>query len=197
MENKKVIHNLLDLKKINEQDYICIDLDGTIIATVFTNDEPNENMMFYKKSTTDNRYSVLRPGVRELLGKLKSRNEKIVLLTDASANRAVTITNQFKIYDIFDFIISRECLNEIEKNTKFARRQKSSNIINYKCLVDDYSEAIESNSNCIGVASYNAIYEKSLLKVRSFSEEYKEYQEAIWEEKKYVLSWYDKIKDYL
>ena len=51
---------------------VFFDLDATVIGTVFTNAEPKPCMRFYKKSVTDNRYSVLRPGIPELLAVIRA-----------------------------------------------------------------------------------------------------------------------------
>lgn len=193
---EKIIKDLNGLHLINKQNYICIDLDATLIATVFTNDHPNKYMKFYKRSFKDNRYTVLRPGVVNFLNKLNDKNIKIGLLTDASSKRAVFIAKQFNILSKFNYIIARECLYEIEKNSGFSRRQKPSDIINYKCLIDDYDECKEINGKkCIKVDSFLAIYNNLELQVKGCRKKYINYDDAIEEESRYVESWYDKIME--
>lgn len=191
---KKVIYDTKQLKNAHNSKCIAFDLDMTIISSVFTNDIPDDKMVFYKKSVSENRYSILRPGIVELLHKLNEDNYSIMLITDASSKRVCTILKQFEIDAFFEYVISRECLSEIEKITGISRRIKPQYIIGYECLVDDLELTRLSNGErCIGIIPFESEYEHMKLKIKGFIPEFLDYKIAYEKEKKYVLSWYEDI----
>lgn len=191
---KKVICDIGQLENTHNSKCIAFDLDMTIISSVFTNDIPNDKMLFYKKSVSENRYSILRPGIVELLHKLNEDNYSIMLITDASSKRACTILKQFEIDTFFEYIISREFLSEIEIMTGLSRRIKPQYIIGYECLIDDLEQTILFNGErCIGIIPFECEYKHMDLKIKGIIPQFLDYKVACEKEKNYVLSWYEDI----
>ncbi|MCR5607722.1 MAG: HAD hydrolase-like protein [Lachnospiraceae bacterium] len=192
----QLLFNYEEIKYIRENEIIAFDLDNTLITTIFTNENVNDKysevMYFYKKSTYDNRYSVLRPGIKELLELLKKKEYKLALITDASYKRASTILKQFGFCDVFDFVLSREILSEVVNVSKLNRRIKPYNYIGYKCLIDDYTETIEYNGEkCIPIKPFTAKYIDN--KIMIFDKNgicLSEYFEEFDSEKEYIMKIY-------
>lgn len=193
---EKNITSLEALMKINFMDTVCFDMDGTIIASVFTNEEPNGVMVFYKKSLYDNKYTVLRPGIKELLYKIKCRNIRIILVTDSSTNRACKILEQFSIGQYFEHIIARECLADIEEKTGYPRRVKPYEVIKYSCLIEDYLPAISHNKEkCIAVNKYHGEYKNGNLYMSGANDILAKYDDVYECEREYVMGWYELISE--
>lgn len=162
INTEKMISDVDELGMLKERKHIFFDLDATVIGTVFTNSEPKECMRLYKKSVTDNRYSILRPGIRKLLEELKCKiNYPLAMITDAKYKRAFTILTQFDLISYFDFIVSRECLDTLEERKGISRFCKPMDIFNGAFLFDDRPEAYEYNrKKCLLVPPFRVRYDE-------------------------------------
>lgn len=193
----KYISDVDELEKMKAKQYVFFDLDETVIGTVFTNATPKECMRFYKKSVTDNRYSILRPGIKDLLEKIRNDlGYPIAMITNAKYKRAYTILTQFGILSYFDFIISKECLDTLEEKKGISCFCKPMDVFGGILLFDDRKEALEYNQKkCVQVKPFLAKYdENDVLKVCADNQTWVPYSvEFVCEEAECVRSWGDKL----
>lgn len=198
-KENKIISDLKELSHYRIKNFIAFDLDGTLITTIFTNDNPNSLMKFYKFSKTENRYSVLRPGAKELLESLHKKCKPIVIITDASSKRVLKILEQFDLLDTIDYILPREFLISCEPYMKVDRRIKPSDIIPYKLLIDDYEAAKNYNKEkCLKIHPFIAQFENNILKVKDHETSlYVDYYQEYEKEKKYFYDFFYEICKYI
>lgn len=192
----EAIVTLNDIKAKLKNGNILFDLDGTLIATVFTNSMPKKCMKYYKVGESERRYSILRPGVDCVLEQINQRYS-IVLITDAKQKRARTILEQFGLEKYVKAIISRECLIEFEKKFNMSRIGKPIKHFMGDLIFDDKAEVKNQNGIfCSLVPMYLARYDEyDQLWVKGYREVWQLYNaQFIEEESIQVLKWYDEVR---